>query len=165
MLKRCLIFCLGALFMANPALGLQFHHRITTSLPAAQLWQYLADGLTGRDTKTFWPSHLSKIHGELREGGVLEESILGGDPLSFAISDYRDGISFTYQPVSGQWLTGRSSVTIEPTADGCALVWQGRYDIGLWSPRRLSFRVYEALFFGSLRSRIKRLESNTKATD
>lgn len=151
--------------MANPALGLEFHHRITTRMPAAQLWQYLADGLTGRDTKTFWPSHLSKIHGELREGGVLEETIRGTNPLHFAISDFRDGKSFTYQPVSGQWLTGRSSVTVEPTDTGSVLIWQGRYDIAIWSPRRLSFRVYEALFFGSIRSRIRQLENQASATD
>lgn len=156
---RTLVHGLQGLLIAAPAAALEFQQRLPTSLPPSHLWSYLADALRGEDRHGLWPRRYSTIRGELVEGGELEEVIFGTTTIRFRISNLRPGHGFTYEPVEGQTLRGRSSIEIEDAADGSVLSWQGRYDIAPWSPQRLSFRLYEALFFDSLRRRLKALET------
>jgi hypothetical protein len=156
---RSIVHGLQALLVASPAAALEFQQRLPTSLPPARLWSYLADALRGDDTHGLWPRRYSTIRGDLVEGGELEEVVFGTTTIRYRISNLRPGRGFTYAPVEGQALRGRSSIEIEDAAGGSVLSWQGRYEIAPWSPRRLPFRLYEALFFDGLRRRLKALET------
>jgi hypothetical protein len=161
---RAIVHGLQALLVAAPAAALEFQHCLPTSLPPARLWSYLAAALRGEDTQGLWPRRYSTIRGELVEGGELEEVVFGATTIRYRISNLRPGRGFSYAPVEGQPLRGRSSIEIEDAARGSVLNWQGRYDIAPWSPRRLPFRLYEALFFDSLRRRLKALETADEST-
>lgn len=159
---RSILLAIQSAVLAGPAAGLDFSHRIATTLSPQLLWTYLEDALSGPDKAGLWPKHLSKIHGSVSEGGELEEVIFKTATFRFRISELQPGKGFRYSPIEGQTLRGRSFVEIEPRGTGSMLIWQGRYEIGALSPQRISFRLYEALFFGSLRYRIKQLESATR---
>ena len=159
---RSILLALQSTLISAPALGLDFSHRIATTLPPTYLWTCLEDALTGPDKAGLWPKHLSIIHGSVREGGELEEVIFGTTTFRFQISNLRPGEGFSYAPVEGQSLHGRSFVSIEPNGTGSVLIWQGRYEIGALSPQRISFRFYETLFFGSLRQRLRSIEASIR---